>query len=89
MEFSIPQNLLLECLNHFQSVVEKRNTIPILSNIKIIATDKNLHITATDLAMELTENLEAKVIENGGITDQGNYGELCEKPYLRELLKLP
>ena len=57
-----------ECLNHFQSVVEKRNTIPILSNIKIIAKDKNLQITATDLAMELTENLEAKVIESGGIT---------------------
>ena len=68
MEFSIPQNSLLECLNHFQSVVEKRNTIPILSNIKIIAKDKNLQITATDLAMELTENLEAKVIESGGIT---------------------
>ena len=49
-------------------LLKKRNTIPILSNIKIIATDKNLHITATDLAMELTENLEAKVIENGGIT---------------------
>ena len=28
------------------------------------------------------------LVENGCITDQGNYGELCEKPYLREVLKL-
>ena len=69
MEFSIPKKKLLDCLNHFQSVVEKRNTIPILSNIKIICKEKSeLEITATDLAIELTESLPAEIITSGGIT---------------------
>ena len=57
MEFTIPQKKLLDCLNHFQSVVERRNTIPILSNIRIVSEGKNdnLIITATDLALELSE----------------------------------
>ena len=45
----------LECLAHFQSVVEK-NTIPILSNIKITALEGGLTLTATDLVMELSES---------------------------------
>ena len=39
MEFSIKKKILLDCLVHFQSVVERRNTIPILSNIKISALE--------------------------------------------------
>ena len=54
MEFVIEKKKLLDCLNHFQSVVEKRNTIPILSNIKITADDeKSLTFTATDLALDM------------------------------------
>ena len=68
MEFSISQKELLECLNHFQSVVERRNTIPILSNLKIIAEDGTLSITATDLGIELTEKLNAKIDKNGSTT---------------------
>ena len=68
MEFVIKRKNLLECLSHFQSVVEKRNTIPILSNVKVSALQGGLTITATDLAMELTENLVANVIQAGGIT---------------------
>ena len=69
MEFSIPKRSLLDCLNHFQSVVEKRNTIPILSNIRIICKEsKELEITATDLALELSESLEASTNTSGGIT---------------------
>ena len=52
MEFSITQKILVECLAHFQSVVERRNTIPILSNIKITALEGGLTLTATDLVME-------------------------------------
>ena len=68
MEFSISQNRLFECLNHFQSIVERRNTIPILSNIKILADENFLNITATDLAIELTETLKAKINQGGGVT---------------------
>ena len=70
MEFVIPKKNLLECLNHFQSVVEKRNTIPILSNIRISTVEQNneLEVTATDLALELTEKLAADIKSAGGIT---------------------
>ena len=70
MEFSVPKKELLDCLNHFQSVVERRNTIPILSNIRIVseANGKKLTLTATDLALELSETRSADVKNSGGIT---------------------
>ena len=70
MEFYVPKKDLLDCLNHFQSVVERRNTIPILSNIRIVAEEKvnQLVLTATDLALELSETLSADVKKPGGIT---------------------
>lgn len=70
MEFIVPQKKLLESLNHFQSVVERRNTIPILSNIRILSEQDqgSLILTATDLALELNETLKAEVKSAGGIT---------------------
>ena len=68
MEFSISKKVLLDCLSHFQSVVERRNTIPILSNLKINAIDGGLNLTATDLALELSESLSANVTKPGGVT---------------------
>ncbi len=71
MEFIIEKKKLLDCLNHFQSVVEKRNTIPILSNIKIISDStiqNRLIFTATDLALEISEKLDVKLVKPGGIT---------------------
>ena len=68
MEFSIKKKILLECLVHFQSVVERRNTIPILSNIKITALEGGLTLTATDIVMELSEKLVANVKSVGGVT---------------------
>ena len=68
MEFTIAKKSLLDCLSHFQSVVERRNTIPILSNLKISAIEGGLSLTATDLALELSESLTANVLTTGGIT---------------------
>ena len=68
MEFTVSKKSLLDCLSHFQSVVERRNTIPILSNIKINVIEGGLNLTATDLAIEMSESLSAKVSQVGGIT---------------------
>ena len=60
MEFSISKKNLLECLNHFQSVVEKRNTIPILSNIKLIVDETNgleLQFVISDGGMQVESAL--------------------------------
>ena len=49
MKFSVKQKDLLKCLSDVQSVVEKRNSIPILANIKLEAISSKIIITATDL----------------------------------------
>ena len=66
MNFKISRSLLFQSLTHFQSVVEKRNTIPILSNIKISAYRKNLiRLIATDLSIQLSEEIVAEVTNEG------------------------
>ena len=61
MKISIDRGILLKALNHVQSVVERRNTIPILSNVKIDANEKNISLIATDLDLEIIEFIDANV----------------------------
>ena len=68
MEFTILRENLLGALSKVQGIVEKRNTIPILSNVFIEAKDNVLQITATDLEIGLCLNVQADVKENGKIT---------------------
>ena len=49
MQFSIKRDLLLKSLNLAQGVIEKKNTLPILSNVLLEAKDGKLIIVATDL----------------------------------------
>ena len=51
-----------------QSVVERRNTIPILSNVMIEAAKGQLKLTATDLDIEIVEAMPADVLRNGSAT---------------------
>ena len=68
MKISVERDILLKSLNHIQSVVERRNTIPILSNVKIIANNEGISLTATDLDLEIIEKLDkANTIEEGQI----------------------
>ncbi len=66
MKATIERSNLLTALNHVQSVVERRNTIPILSNVLVAAQDGTLALTATDLEIEIREKIEAD-IETPGI----------------------
>jgi DNA polymerase-3 subunit beta len=68
MKFSIDRASLLRSLNHVQSAVEKRNTIPILSNVLIKAEDGILSLSTTDMDMEITESVAATVKEPGATT---------------------
>ena len=61
MEFIVSKKELFSSLSHFQSVVEKRNTIPILSNVKIKTITNKIEITATDLALEISEVINAEI----------------------------
>ena len=65
MKISIERDILLKGLNHVHSVVERRNTIPVLSNVKIKADDEGISLTATDLDLEIIENLKANTLDAG------------------------
>ena len=68
MEFHVERDVLLHSLTHIQGVVEKKNTLPILSNVLIQATEEGLLVTATDMDMIISEKINAKVKVNGSTT---------------------
>jgi DNA polymerase-3 subunit beta len=67
MRVILERSNLLKSLNHVHRVVERRNTIPILSNVLLSADGASLEMKATDLDLEITEATPAKV-EQGGAT---------------------
>jgi DNA polymerase-3 subunit beta len=67
MRVILERSNLLKSLNHVHRVVERRNTIPILSNVLLSAEGASLEMKATDLDLEVTEATPAK-IERGGAT---------------------
>src|SRR5581483_4644509 len=68
MKINVERGAFLKALSHVQSVVERRNTIPILSNVMIEAGKGQLKLTATDLDIEIVEAIPADVLRNGSAT---------------------
>ena len=68
MRVTLERSNLLKALNHVQRVVERRNTIPILSNVLLRSAGTNLTFKATDLDIEVTENVSASVEQDGATT---------------------
>ena len=68
MEFSVKRSDLLDELNLTQGVVERKSTIPILSNLLVEAKGSRLTITATDLELSIRTSCEAKIKKEGAGT---------------------
>ncbi|WP_088342922.1 MULTISPECIES: DNA polymerase III subunit beta [Rhodomicrobium] len=68
MRLLIEKSALLKALQHVTSVVERRNTIPILANVSLRADGESLHLKATDLDIEVTETARAETTAPGGTT---------------------
>lgn len=68
MKITLERSTLLPALAHVHRVVERRNTIPILSNVLIRAKAQFITFKATDLDMDVTETVEGQVAEEGAIT---------------------
>jgi len=67
MKATIERATLLRCMSHVQSVVERRNTIPILSNVLIdAAEDGTVKVMATDLDLQIVETVSASNVETPG-----------------------
>ena len=69
MKFNVNQQDLQQALNYCQGVIEKRNTLPILSNVLLSATNSILTITATDLDLIFIHQIDnVEVLEEGNTT---------------------
>lgn len=69
MKLVIERSALLGSLSHVQSVVERRNTIPILANVRLDAEEGGrLRLTATDMDLAIVEEAEAEVEQAGSVT---------------------
>lgn len=68
MRVTLERSNLLKSLNHVHRVVERRNTIPILSNVLLKAEGASLELKATDLDLEITDATPASVEQAGATT---------------------
>ncbi len=68
MKFQIDKETLLEPLQQIIGAVEKRQTMPALSNVLIRTTENSLTLTATDLEIELVSKISMVIDEPGEIT---------------------
>ena len=68
MKISIERGTLLKAVSQAQSVVERRNTIPILANVLIEADGANVSFRATDLDIEVVDKAAAMVERAGATT---------------------
>jgi DNA polymerase III subunit beta len=68
MEFSVSKSALLNELTTTQGVVERKTTIPILSNLLVEAREGRVTITATDLELSIRTSCEAKIKKEGAGT---------------------
>ena len=82
MNFSIDRSPLLDALQNVQSVVEKKNTIPILGNILCSVKNQELSLCATDLEVGIKVNLPIESQQDGKIT-------LSAKHFLEIVKELP
>ena len=73
MQFSAKRDVLLKSLNLVQGIVERKNTLPILSNVLLEVKDKKLKIIATDLDLIFYDEItDLEIIKEGSTTTSAN-----------------
>ena len=68
MQFIINKNIFLKGLTKIQGIIEKKHTMPILSNVLIETKNDEIIITATDLEVGIRSKYKSKTIEEGSVT---------------------
>ena len=89
MKFTTEKNEIVDALQMGASIAERRQTIPILANLRIVVRDGKVEITATDLEIQIKTITEVKqVIEEGEITVSARkMSELCRSLPDKEALE--
>ena len=68
MKFKIVRSNFFKTLSHLQGIVDKKNSLPILSNILIEAKDNELTLSSTDMDISIIEKINCNVLEDGSTT---------------------
>ena len=68
MKFKIVRSNFFKTLSHLQGIVDKKNSLPILSNILIEAKDNALTLSSTDMDISIIEKIDCNVLEDGSTT---------------------
>ena len=85
MKFNVNQQDLQQALNYCQGVIEKRSTLPILSNILLDAQNSKLTITATDLDLIFINQINnVEVIEEGKTSENTSPSKSVKKRKLKK-----
>ncbi|MDR2337998.1 MAG: DNA polymerase III subunit beta [Deltaproteobacteria bacterium] len=67
MKFSVEQAALVNVLSLCCSIADRKHTMPILANVKLLAEDNKLKISSTDLEISLYAEIQAEVIKPGSV----------------------
>ena len=68
MKFKITCSNFFKTLSHLHGIVDKKNSLPILSNILIEAKDNALTLSSTDMDISIIESIDCNVFEDGATT---------------------
>ncbi len=68
MKFKILRSSFFRTLSHLQGIVDKKNSLPILSNILIEAKENKLTLSSTDMDISIIEKIDCNVLEEGATT---------------------
>ena len=68
MQFSIQREVLLKPLQQVIGVVERRQTLPVLSNLLVVAGGNRVTFTGTDLEVEMSAGVDAQDVQTGEVT---------------------
>ena len=68
MKFIVTKSEIFKTLSHLQSIVSKKNTLPILSNILIEAENNTLTLSSTDMDISIKETINCNVVDQGSTT---------------------
>ena len=68
MKFLVEKKTIFKSLSHLQSIVDKRNALPILSNILLEVRNNELIMSSTDMDISIKETVICEVVEEGATT---------------------
>ena len=68
MKFKIVRSIFFKTLSHLQGIVDKKNSLPVLSNILIEANGNQLTLSSTDMDISIIEKINCNVLEDGSTT---------------------